>query len=220
MRFAVVFARTFLWPGTWSAMGAPAALAVALSLVLLLLFLVPGLTGPRSRLRVRSWWPGGLALALFLGAQLAYASTSAAIGRLRGHTPSAGPDGWYSLILFPVILTAGCMLGRAAGSGGFAAAVLFFLAGEWWVTLGVLPGVYGGRALFNGANAPLRAYGTYLLSPRSVMSVFERVGLAAAPAAGLAAVAALWLAALLLGTFFSLRVRPARTPKNEKIRVS
>src|SRR5207245_1112743 len=141
------------------------------------------LTGAeQSRRRANTWWAGGFAVVLFLGGQLAYASTLAAIGRLRGHPPSAGPDGWYLLILFPVALTAGCLFGRGAGRVIFLTSALVFLVAEWWVTFGVLPGVFAGATVFNGANAPLKAYGEYLLSPAAGLRVFERVGLVTAPA--------------------------------------
>jgi|GEM_PF-4899009 len=196
-RFAIVSGRTFLWPGTWSASGAPAALAVLLTLTLLFLLLAPNLSGsPRSRLRQRIWWTGGLAVAIFLAGQLAQASTYASVGRLRGRAPSAGPDGWYLLILLPVILSAGCALGRPVATGSFVIAGAVFLAAEWWTTFGVLPGVYGGRTAFNGANAPFSAYGMYLWRPDEVLRVYSRVGLAGVPAFVLASVVGLWLLAL------------------------
>jgi hypothetical protein len=196
-RFGIVFGRTFLWPGTWSASGAPAALAVVLILTLLFLLLAPILSGrPRSGLRQRIWWTGGIAVAVFVVGQLAQASTYAAVGRLRGHAPSAGPDGWYLLILFPILLCAGCAFGRGMGRSLFLAACVVFLAAEWCVTFGVLPGVYGGRTSFNGANAPLSAYAVYLWRPDEVLRVYSRVGLAGVPALALAAVVGLWLLAL------------------------
>ncbi len=196
-RFAIVFGRTFLWPGTRSAMGAPAALAVLLTLTLLCMMLAPNLAGsPRSWLRRRVWWTGGLAVAIFLVGQLAQASTYASVGRLRGRAPAAGPDGWYLLILLPVILCAGCAFGRRPAAGSFVAAAAVFLAADWWMTLGVLPAVYAGRTVFNGANAPFSAYAEYLRRPGEALRVFSRVGLAGVPASALAAAAALWLLAL------------------------
>lgn len=197
LRFGIIFGRTFLWPGTWSASGAPAALAVVLVFTLLILFFAPNLSGlSSSRLRQRIWWTGGIAVAVFLLGSVAQASTYAAVGRLRGHAPSAGPDGWYLLILFPVFLCARCAFGRGIGRGAFLVASSAFLAGEWWLTFGVLPGVYGGRTAFNGANAPFSAYAVYLYRPDEVFQVYSRVGLAAAPAFVLVAVAALWMLAL------------------------
>jgi Dolichyl-phosphate-mannose-protein mannosyltransferase len=205
-RFGIVFGRTFLWPGTWSASGAPAALAVILIVTLLFLLLAPNLSGrPRSRLRQRIWWTGGIAVAVFVAGQLAQASTYAAVGRLRGHAPSAGPDGWYLLILFPVLLCAGCAFGRGMRRSLFLAACVVFLAAEWCVTFGVLPGVYGGRTAFNGANAPLSAYAVYLWRPDEVLRVYSKVGLAGVPALALAAVVGLWLLALASALALSSR---------------
>ncbi len=196
-RFAIVLGRTFLWPGTWSASGAPAALSVLLAGTLLFLFLGPNLRrGAPSRRRQETWRAGGLAVAIFLAGQIAYASTYAAVGRLRGHRPSAGPDGWYLLILFPVILCAGCALGRRAAASPFLVAGAVFLAAEWWMTFGVLPGVYGGRTAFNGANAPFSAYGSYLWRPDEALRVYSKVGLAGVPVFVLVSVVGFWLLAL------------------------
>ena len=211
-RFAIVFARTFLWPGTWSASGAPAALAVGLIAVLLLLALVPKMSPDLlSRRREAAWRAGGVAVALFLLGQCTQAATYAAVGKVRGHPPSAGPDGWYLLLLFPVILTAACALGRRAGKGLFLAAAAAFLVGEWWLTFGVLPGVYGGATGFNGANYPPRAYAAYLFSPGDALRVFEGVGLVGASHRTLFAVLALWILALLCGAWPALRPRPMRS---------
>ncbi|HKA35832.1 MAG TPA: glycosyltransferase family 39 protein [Thermoanaerobaculia bacterium] len=197
-RFAVVFARTFLWPGTRSASGAPAAAAVALAIALLALAFGP-LFSPtaRSRLRMRSWWIAGLAAAIFVAGQLSYASTYAAIGRARGHAPVAGPDGWYLLLLFPVILTAGCALGRAARPRSFLLAAAVFLAAEALMTFGVLTGVYSGRTSFNGANVPFPVYAAQLLRLPENLASYERVGLGGLPAAALGILAAAWV--VLLG---------------------
>jgi 4-amino-4-deoxy-L-arabinose transferase-like glycosyltransferase len=193
-RFAIVFGRTFLWPGTRSAAGAPAALAVGLFVLLLLLAVLPNVSGGSpSRLREATWRAGGLAVLLFLLGQCAQAATYAAVGRLRGHAPSAGPDGWYLLLLFPVILSAGCAFGRGVPGRLFLCATALFLGSEWWMTFGVLPGVYGGQIGFNGSNAPFAAYGNYLLRPAEVLKVYERVGLAGLRAQALGLVVGLWL---------------------------
>jgi hypothetical protein len=78
----------------------------------------------------------------------------------------------------------------------FVAAGAVFLAAEWWTTLGVLPGVYGGRTAFNGANAPFSAYGLYLWRPDEALRVYSRVSVAGVPAFVLASIVALWLLAL------------------------
>jgi len=210
-RFAVVFGRTFLWPGTRSAMGAPAAVAVLLTCTLVYLLAKPNLLGGgRSRRRQEAWRATGVAVAVFLVGQLSYASTYAAVGMMRGRLPSAGPDGWYLLLLFPVVLCAGCAFGRGVPERLFLLAVVLFLGAEWWMTFGVLPGVYGGRTAFNGSNAPLAAYGDYLLRPAEALRTYERVGLAGVPAYASVVAFGLWLSLLASGLFAaSRRLLPA-----------
>ena len=197
-RFAVVFGRTFLWPGTGSAAGAPAALAVVLAAVLLLLAL-PGRVGPASAGRAAAWRAASLALALFLAGYLAYASTLAAVGRARGLAAVAGPDGWYLLVLLPPILTIGCAWGRHPSAGLLSLAALLFLAADWWMTMGVLPAVYAGLTDWNGANAPLSAYGPLLAAPGSALAAFATVGLGGTGAAVLTALLLFRLLAFGLG---------------------
>jgi hypothetical protein len=214
-RFWIVLVRTFLWPGTWSAMGAPAVLAGLLVAVFLAIALGAKPDGarppPSSR---RSWAAVSLAVALFGIGQLLYAGTFAAIARSRGHSPSAGPDGWYLLILLPVFWTAALGLKRIVPAGRFVAAAGVFLLCEWRMTLGVLPGVYRGSLLPNGANAPLRDYAGLLLSPASALDVFQSVGLM--PGAGMTAAFLGWLACLVAASLLTIsqlrrsrRERPA-----------
>ena len=205
-RFAIVFGRTFFWPGTRSASGAPAAVAVVLTATLLLLIIGPAISrARRSRCRARAWWAGGFAAAAFLAGQLAYASTYAAVGRARGLPPAAGPDGWYLLLLFPVVLSAGCAFGRAVPERWFLLAAAVFLAAEALVTFGVLPGVYGGRTVFNGANVPLSVYGSQLLRPAESLRAWERVGLAGISAAALGLAVAIWLSMQVAGFVLTAR---------------
>lgn len=198
IRFAVVFGRTFLWPGTGSAAGAPAALAVVLSAVLLLLAL-PGRGGPASAGHTAAGRAGTVALALFLAGYVAYASTLAAIGHARVRAAVAGPDGWYLLVLLPAILTFGCARGRRPPARLFGLAALLFLAADWWLTMGILPAVYAGLTDWNGANAPFSAYGPLLASPWRALAAFTTVGLGGVGAATLAALLMLWLLAFGLG---------------------
>lgn len=198
IRFAVVFGRTFLWPGTGSAAGAPAALAVVLSLVLLLLAW-PARGGAASARHAAAWRAGGLALALFLAGYVAYASTHAAIGRARGQAAVAGPDGWYLLVLLPPILTIGCAWGRRPSPRLFGLAALLFVAADWWMTMGILPAVYAGWTDWNGANAPFSEYGPLLAAPWRAVTAFAAVGLGGVGAAALAVLRVLWLLAFGLG---------------------
>jgi 4-amino-4-deoxy-L-arabinose transferase-like glycosyltransferase len=205
-RFAIVFGRTFLWPGTRSASGAPAVVSVVLAATLLLLVTGAAVSrAERSRFRARAWWAGGFAALAFLVGQFAYASTYAAVGRARGLPPSAGPDGWYLLLLFPVILTAGCLFGRSIPSRWFLLSAAVFLVAEALMTFGVLPGVYTGRTAFNGANVPISVYGGQLLRPAESILAFERVGLAGLSSVSLGLVVAIWL--FLQGAGIALAVR-------------
>jgi hypothetical protein len=96
---------------------------------------------------------------------------------LRGHIPSAGPDGWYLLILLPVFWTLAVACGRTVRAGHFLAAAGIFLVCEWRLTLGLLPGVYSGALSPNGANAPFSDYATLFASPLSALRAFDSVAL-------------------------------------------
>jgi 4-amino-4-deoxy-L-arabinose transferase-like glycosyltransferase len=195
-RFWIVFGRTFLWPGTWSAMGAPAALAVLLGAAFLSLLLGTRSLRSGDRPRVRSGAAAaGAAVALFGIGQLLYAGTFAAIARSRGHAPSAGPDGWYLLILLPVFWTLARLLGRTVRAGHFLIAAVIFLLCEWRMTLGLLPGVYSGALLPNGSDAAFADYARLFLWPSSALRVFDSVGLLSGPWLRIAL--ASWAACLL-----------------------
>ena len=85
LRFWIVFGRTFLWPGTWSAMGAPASVAVLLGLAVTLVFLCPILRrARRSSCRGRMARGPAVALVLFVAGQILYADTYAAVAGVRG----------------------------------------------------------------------------------------------------------------------------------------
>jgi hypothetical protein len=178
VRFGVVFGRTFLWPGTWSAMGAQRFVAVVLFLTLALLTLLPIFFRGGSPLRRRVWWGTALVVPLFLLGYAAYASTFAAVARRGGYSPSAGPDGWYLLILFPVLLAAGCARGKRVPSELYLIALGIFVIAEGLLTLGVLPAVYSGWTAPNGSNAPLRAWLPMTTSPFFPLATYAGVGLA------------------------------------------
>lgn len=205
-RSAIIFGRTFLWPGTWSAMGAPRTIAVPLVLVLLLLFLVPGLTAaPRSRRRQRAWLAAAVSLVLLGAGYLLHAGTFAAVARRLGHAPSGGPEGWYLLILLPVVLTAGAVFGRSVPARLFLAASMIFVIADWWMSFGVLSSVYAGWTQPNASNAPLSSYGPILLAPVQALKTFERVSLVWVRAPWLAAVMTLWLLSLFSAACLSFR---------------
>ena len=209
LRFWIVFGRTFLWPGTWSAMGAPASLAVLLAVAVTLVFLCPILRRARpSSSRGRMARGPAAAVVLFVAGQILYAGTYAAVARVRNHAPSAGPDGWYLLALFPASLTLGCVTGgRIRGSILLTVVSIFFLC-EWALTLGVLPAVYAGWTSANGANAPIGAWASMLGSPLLALGTYAHVGLARAPLFFLAAILAAQLLALVAGVLWALRRHP------------
>ena len=200
-RFAIVFARTFLWPGTWSAMGAPRFVAVLLFLTLTLVILIPLALQGRSPLRRRVWLGSAVVLPLFALGYAAYASTFAAVARLRGHSPSAGPDGWYLLILLPVLLAAGCARGHCVPSTLLLVATGVFIAAEASLTLGVLPAVYAGWTTPNGSNASVSAWAPMVAAPGLALQTYARVGLARASIPLLAGILGSALLALLAAVF-------------------
>jgi hypothetical protein len=208
-RFWIILGRTFLWPGTWSAMGAPAVLAGVLSAVFLAIALGARSAVSRSSAEARRGWAAaGLGVAFFGVGQLLYAGTFAAIARSRGHTPSAGPDGWYMLVLLPVFWTAALAFDRVPRAEHFLVAAGVFLVCEWRLTLGLLPGVYSGALLPNGANAHFTVYIALLLSPVSALRVFQTVGLS--PGLVLTGALAAWIfsvaAAFVLTVLVSRRL--------------
>ncbi len=206
-RFAIVFGRTFLWPGTWSAMGAPAAASVFLTAVLLLLVLLPNvISRASSRRRAGKWRAGGLAILLFLIGHMGYATSWVAVAKLRGHPPAGGPDGWYLLVLLPVILVGGAALGRNVAPKFFLAAAFLFLATEWLLTFGVLPSAYSGATAANASNAPFSAFLPALRSPLAALETFSAVGLSNLSAAWLGYFLFLWLAAIVSSAVLLLHV--------------
>jgi hypothetical protein len=208
-RFWIVFGRTFLWPGTWSAMGAPASVAVLLAVGVTLVFLCPILRrARRSSSRGRMARGPAVALVLFVAGQILYADTYAAVARVRGHAPSAGPDGWYLLALLPALLTLGCVFGGRIRGSILLTAWSIFLFCEWALTLAVLPAVYAGWTSPNGSNAPIRSWASILGSPLLALATYARVGLARAPLVVLAAILAAQLLALFAGVLLALRRRP------------
>lgn len=198
-RFLTVLGRTFLWPGTWSAMGAPAILAVLLGAAFVALFVsgLLGSTGRRSPLRRRTWLGAASAFAFFALGYVVYATTVTAAARRVGRVPTAGPDGWYVLILLPILLTAGCLAGGRAPRRVFIGAAVLFVVVEAVLAFGVLPAVYAGRSLPNGANAPIGIWIAMAATPGDALRVLARTGLAQWGPGALGALAAAY--PILLG---------------------
>ncbi len=176
------FWRTFVYPGTWSAMGAPTSASRLALLGLILILVLPQFrAGPRSRRRARTWAGAAAALVFFLLAQIGHLTTFAAVGM------SAGSEGWYSLILLPVMLAAGAAFGRTVPAWFFVAASALFVAAEGICTFDLLPSVYAGGVANLGR-----------------FEVFSRVGLLDPSAAVLAAIAVGWLLAVGLAAVLIL----------------
>ncbi|MGH9400108.1 MAG: glycosyltransferase family 39 protein [Thermoanaerobaculia bacterium] len=189
------FARTFLYPGTWSVMGASSAGAAALAAGLLLLAAIPALgRTPATARRRRRWAVGGVAVALFLIGHAAHAAAFAAIARARGEPIGFGGEGWYVLVLLPVFVAAAAAFGKSVGPRAAALSAALFLSGEAWMTFGALPAVYAGAAEPGRVSAATVV--TFLMHPRWSLGTFARTGLAGAPAWLLGAIATFWLACL------------------------
>ena len=169
--------RTFVFPGTWSAMGAPVALAAVTAAGMIVLWVGPQLGGSRRFAeRKRAWWGSAAALGFFALADVGHATSFAVTGGAGG----VG-DGWYFLTLLPVFIAGGAFLGREAQARQFLAASLLFLAVEGFCLFRLLPAAYsGGRA------------------NRTGLATLSRVGLVPVPAVALAAIAALGLAAIVI----------------------
>lgn len=173
--FITNFWRTFVYPGTWSRMGGEAT-TTRLTLAGLVLLLAGPLVfgGPASKERMRRWGGAAVALFFFALAQIAHLTTFTAVGM------SAGAEGWYSLILLPVVLAAAAAFGKSIPLPASIAASVLFLAAECSGTFGVLRSIYSGGAKLG------------------LFEVFTRVGVVETPEAVLAALTAVWLLALAI----------------------
>ncbi len=191
-RYAIVFGRTFLWPGTASAMGAPAAAAALLTAGLAGLWLWPLLSVTPFCERVRrAGLAAGVAVLLFLISEVSYSATYAAIARARGLSSTQMGLGWYAVILMPAVLVLGSAAGRSAPRCAWTVLAALCVVVGWWLDLGLLPNVYSGATHFNAANVPLLAYRHLPLSLGAAMRVYESVGLIRMSAVFLAAI---WIA--------------------------
>jgi hypothetical protein len=210
-RYGIVFGRTFLWPGTDTAMGAPPAAALALTIALAALLLAPAISRslPAKRTR-RGGAAAALAVVLFLASEVFYTATFAAVSRAHGGTPVQLGFGWYAAILTPAVLAMGCVWGRAAPRWIWLALVALGVVVGWWLDLGVLPAAYSGRTAFNASNAPLAAYGRLFLGPAAAMKIYDTAGLAEPGAGLLGGLWAAWQALVVFGLAASARRPLAR----------
>ena len=116
-----------------------------------------------------------------------------------------GAEGWYMLSVLPVFVAAAAAFGRSIGPRAAASATVCFLLGEAWMTFGTLPAIYSGIA--EPGPVPVATTLSFLAHPHWSIGTFARVGLGGASSWTLAAIAALWVAALLSAA--ALLLRPA-----------
>ncbi len=198
--------KTWIYPGTWASIGAPAPALWIVGAALAALWLLPQLArAPRSAGRRRGWLGAALAVGAFAVGQLSYAASNAAVAK--GPT-MVGGEGWYFLILLPVVLAAGVALGKPVPPRLFVPAAALFLVADWITTLGVLPATYGGWIEKSGALAPFAAYRPILAAPGTALDVLASVGLLDLPVALLALLVLAWLAALAAAAALIFRPAP------------
>jgi hypothetical protein len=202
--FAGAFVRSNIFPGAWAATGAPrvpASLAVCGILALLAAFLARGARSPTAR---RRWIGASTAAMLFLAAQVIHAATLAAAFRWR----IEATEGWYSLILLPVVIAVPAVFAGTPGSRAWIASAGLFLLADLTCTFGVLPAAYAGVARL-GARSPFSSYAGFLFSPAAAFDSYARVGLLGWPPLALGALAAAWLAALAAAFIVAIRLARA-----------
>lgn len=173
-QFFANFWNTYAYPGTWSVIGAPSAVTRPALIGLASIVLLPLFVGGSfSRERARTWAGAATVLFFFVVAQLAHLTTFAAVKMY------AGSEGWYSLILLPVILSAAAAYGKRIPVAVSMIAAVLFLVTEYDGTFRQLRSIYSGGAEIG------------------VFEVFSRVGVLDTPAAVLIAVTAVWVLALV-----------------------
>lgn len=188
----VVLGRTFVWPGTGSWIGAPFPVSLLLAGTFVLL-IVSARRPPSRRAR-----PGlaafGLVLVSFAAAQAAHAATFAAVARKAHSPPGAGYEGWYALVLAPVLLVTGEAFGRQRRTGFVVLAAGGLLA-DVFLLFGLLPACYA---------LEFRRHATpwflpclrFVVHPSRALDVLNAVSLARPGPGWLAAVSIAWLASL------------------------
>jgi hypothetical protein len=142
---------------------------------------------------------------LFLAAQVIHAATLAAAFRWR----IEATEGWYSLILLPVVIAVPAVFAGTPGSRAWIAAAGLFLLADLTCTFGVLPAAYAGVARL-GARSPFSSYAGFLFSPAAALDSYARVGLLGWPPLALGALAAAWLAALAAAFIVAIRIARVR----------
>jgi hypothetical protein len=189
-----VFARTFVWPGTWTWMGAPWPVSpiVAAGLLAVVVFVRP----PPSVIARPGLAALGFALFWFITAQAIHAANFFAIGRKVQSAPVAGHEGWYLLSLLPVLLLAGEGVGRTRCVTFTALAVLCVLV-DATLQFGLLPGCYAG--IFGIPGTPMTEALRIAFHPRFAFAALAVVSLVGFHGRELAAIAATWLGLICVG---------------------
>lgn len=205
---ARVFWRTFLWPGTWSAIGAADAVAAILRVGMIAIALAVLLgKRPRPAERRRALVLAG-AGGLFLGGQLYHAALFEATARALGKFAPAGTEGWYLLVMLGALVPAIVLFRRPASGPMLGAAALFFAA-DLAAVLGVLPLVYSdaARPIFHGAG--LSQYAALLRAVPDAPRVLGAVSLGGSPGA-IAAALLFWVGGAVAAAAGAIRARPPR----------
>ena len=204
-----VLGRTFVWPGTWTWIGAP--FPVSLLLGGAFVFLLASARRPPDRSARRGLVALALALGCFAAGQAAHAAAFAAIARKAHAAAAAGFEGWYALILAPVLLVGGEAIGRLRRTG-FVVLAASGLIAEAALLFGLLPACYA----LDFARHAIPSFSpclAFLAHPGGALRVLNAVGLARPGRGWLAALAAAWLAAI--GAAIALVARRPRAARSE-----
>jgi hypothetical protein len=142
---ASVFWRTFLWPGTWSAIGAVDTVARILRIGFLSIALSVLLGKRPLKVERRRALFLMMAVLFFLFGQLFHAAMFEATAVALGRNAPAGTEGWYLLAMLGAAVPAVALVRRPSAALMVSAAAIFFLA-DLVAVLGVLPLVYSDAA--------------------------------------------------------------------------
>jgi len=194
--FVVAFWRSFLWPGTWSAIGAvkPARRLLLVGFLLVLAGTLRGIRlddGQRRRALLMA-----CAVMFFLAGQALHAGMFKAAADATGTGPLAGGEGWYLLVLLPAVVLSLGSCGRFPVPRVLRATAAVFVAANLLLILGVLPLIYLDDAAPIAQSAGLRAYGHVIGSFPAAFRVLGAVGLGGS-ASWVAAAIGLWIVSIV-----------------------
>jgi hypothetical protein len=196
--------RSFVWPGSWTWMGAPWPVwyAMIAGLVASVLFV----QRPAAEAARRGVAALAFALFWFLVAQGFHATSFAAMAR-HTHTSPPGHEGWYLLSLLPAVLVAGEAIGQTRREAFVALAALGLLS-DTVLQFGLLPACYIGILGLPGV--PLTAGFALAARPGVVFPILSVFSLTAWRGRWIAALAALWIGLLGAGIALAARQSPIR----------